>query len=256
MIDIHSHILPGVDDGAQTMEDSLDMARAAVEAGISTIYATPHHLNGRYENEQELVVKEVKKLQKAIEKELIPLTVLPGQEIRINGEAIEHLHNDTAMTLGGNTNYALIEFPSSSVPRFSKHTLFDLQMNQVKPIIVHPERNGAFLKHSHLLFEFVKRGSLTQLTASSVAGVFGKKIQNFSFQLLESNLVHFIASDAHRSTGGRSFHMKEAYDVITDRFGQELTDILQENAELVMNNEQVIVDPPVEVKKKKLLGIF
>ncbi len=255
MIDLHSHILPSVDDGAQTIEDSVKMAHQARQEGITTIYATPHHLNGRYENERENVIERVATLNAEFEQRNIDLTVLPGQEIRINGDIESILEERTAMPLGDETKYILVELPSSQVPRYTKDKLFELQRMGYQPVIVHPERNSAFVKHPNILYEFVKRGTLTQLTASSVGGKFGKKIQSFCFQLIEANLVHFIASDAHNTTT-RGFYMEEAYDIIGKRYGDFIVELFKESAEAVVQDELVIGNPPMEVKKKKLLGIF
>ena len=111
MIDLHSHILPGLDDGAKTIEESLQMARLAVSEGINTIIATPHHKNGAYENEKAQIVESVQNFRKQLEINQIPLTVLAGQEVRLYGEVIEDLENGLIQTIH-DTNYLLIEFPS------------------------------------------------------------------------------------------------------------------------------------------------
>ncbi|GAA0469258.1 tyrosine-protein phosphatase [Alkalibacillus silvisoli] len=256
MIDIHSHILPNVDDGASTLDDSIQMAKAAQSEGITTIYATPHHLNGRYETSPSLIKDKVSELNRELENRQINLKVKEGQEIRVNGEIPELLEDGEAIPLGNDSKYVLIEFPSSQVPRYAKQTSYDMQRMGYQPIIVHPERNSAISKYPNILYEQVKRGALTQLTASSVAGKFGKKIQALCFDLIEANLVHFIASDAH-NTSSRGFHMKEAFDILEDRYGAGLVELFKENAETAATGEPVICDPPMEVKKKKkLLGIF
>ncbi|MDQ0160440.1 tyrosine-protein phosphatase [Alkalibacillus salilacus] len=255
MIDIHSHILPGVDDGAQNINDSIEMAKMAVSQGITTIYATPHHLNGRYETLPQTINEQVHILNQELHKHQIDLTIKSGQEIRINGEVNEYLTKKSAIALGDNTNYVLIEFPTSHVPKYSKYTFYDLQRDGYLPIVVHPERNAAIFKHPSILYRMIKRGAFSQLTAGSVAGHFGKKIQSLCFRLIEANLVHFIASDAH-NIDSRGFFMKEAFEVIEKRYGYGLVEQFQENARAVSSNEMVIADPPIEVKKKKLLGVF
>ncbi|NIK11805.1 tyrosine-protein phosphatase [Alkalibacillus almallahensis] len=255
MIDIHSHILPGVDDGAESTADSIAMAKVAQSEGINTIYATPHHLNGRYDTEPKVIEEKVHNLNEEFKKLNINLTVLEGQEIRINGEVHEDLQNGSAISLGNQSIYTLIEFPSSHIPQFSKYTIYDLQRDGYLPIIAHPERNAGISNHPNTLYRLVKRGALSQLTAASVAGHFGKKIQKLCFKLIEANLVHFIASDAH-NTDSRGFFMEEAFDVIEKRYGYGLVEQFKENAHAVMTNEMVIADPPVEIKKKGLLNIF
>ncbi|PKR78167.1 tyrosine protein phosphatase [Halalkalibacillus sediminis] len=256
MIDIHSHILPNVDDGARSIEDSLMMAEKAVEEGITHIYATPHHLNGHYENDKEFVLNEVEKLNAHLKHNHIPLTVIAGQELRINGDLLELMHDGDSMTLGNGGGYLLIEFSHSHIPRFSNKLLFDLRRNGYTPIIVHPERNKEIMEEPNKLFDLVNNGCLAQLTAGSLLGKFGKKVQEVSHQLLEANLVHFLASDAHNITS-RGFFMQEAYDYIEKEYGAYLSIMLKENAEILMNSEMVIGDPPEVIKtKKKFLGLF
>src|SRR5699024_7756001 len=117
MIDIHSHILPGVDDGAQTESDSIAMALQAVEEGIETIIATPHNHNGQFKTTREMILSEVDKLNTLFEQEGIPLMVLPGQEKRINGDLLTELKNGELVPLN-ETKYLFVEFPSGSVPRY------------------------------------------------------------------------------------------------------------------------------------------
>ena len=255
MIDLHCHILPGVDDGAKTMEDSIAMAMAAADEGIHTIVATPHHQNGRYTNEKETVLEKIKELNEELQIKGVPLQILPGQEIRIHGELIEELNEGISMGMGNTTNYLFIELPSGHVPRFANQMLFDLQVEGYRPVIVHPERNREIMEDPSLLYDMVKKGIFTQVTAASVAGKFGKKIQTFSHQLIEANLTHFIASDAHNTTT-RGFCLQEAYEEIDKQFGAGIKYMFMENAELLLDNLHINVDEPMPVKRKKFLGLF
>lgn len=254
MIDIHCHILPGIDDGAQSLEDTINMARAAVEEGIHTIIATPHHKNSKYENPKELIIPKVEEVNQVLTNEGIDIKILPGQEVRLYGEVIEDLEKNKILSLN-HTQYLFIEFPSNHVPRYAEKLLFDLQLKEITPIIVHPERNQEIIERPEVLYNLVKKGALTQVTASSVSGHFGKKIRNFSFQLIEANLTHFIASDAH-NVGNRGFKMAETMDIIESKYGVDLVYFFQDNAELLVQGNHVYQDPPEPIKKKKFLGIF
>ncbi|WP_316569297.1 CpsB/CapC family capsule biosynthesis tyrosine phosphatase [Neobacillus sp. YIM B06451] len=254
MIDIHCHILPGVDDGAKSIRESLEIARAAVSEGIKTIVATPHHKNNRYTNTKQSILEQVGELNGHLQLAKIPLTVLPGQEVRVYGELIEDYERNEILTLA-ETQYLFIEFPSDHVPRYTEKLIYNLQMSGLTPIIVHPERNQELIERPGILYSLVKNGALTQITASSLAGYFGKKIKNFSFQLIESNLTHFIASDAH-NTHSRGFNMREAYEVLEDTYGRELSFILQENADLLLLDKNIYKEVPEPIKKKKIFGIF
>ncbi|MBY6037193.1 tyrosine protein phosphatase [Fictibacillus nanhaiensis] len=255
MIDIHSHILPGIDDGAQTMEDAIVMAEAAVEEGITHLYATPHHRNGRFENERASIEQEIERFKQELNKREIPLNILAGQEIRLYKELIEDLEQGYLLPLHNKVNYLLIELPSSSVPAYAADILYELILRNYHPIIVHPERNSEILENPDLLYDFILSGALTQITANSIVGNFGKKIMNFSHDLIHANMAHFIASDAHNTTS-RGFHLAEAYEVIQNRYGIEARYYLQENAEHVMKGESILIQQPSHIRKKKFLGIF
>lgn len=255
MIDLHCHILPNIDDGASNDAISLEMARKAVSEGIHTIVATPHHQNGRYRNEKKDIIQYVQALNDLLKKEQIPLTILPGQEIRIYGEILDDYQEGKILTLNDTSKYLFIEFPSSQVPHYAERLLFDIQARGLIPIIVHPERNSRLIEDPDLLYKFVTNGALAQLTAGSVTGHFGKKIKRFSHQLIQSNLVHFVSSDAH-NLEGRSFYMREAVGIIESEHGQDTVYAFLENAQYVVNGKMCYKEPPEVVKKKKFLGIF
>ncbi|MBZ5749063.1 tyrosine-protein phosphatase [Metabacillus rhizolycopersici] len=254
MIDIHSHILPGVDDGAQTVEDAIGMAKLAVEEGITKIIATPHHMNGKYINKKQDIIERVSTLNHLLQNENIPLEVLPGQETRIYGELLEDLEKGDILPLN-QSNYLFIELPSGHVPRYTEKLLFDVQLKGLTPVIVHPERNAEVLENPDKLLNLVKKGTLTQVTAGSITGHFGKKIQKFSMQLIEANLTHFISSDAH-NTSTRSFQMRESISVLEKEFGNQVVYYFQENAELLIQGQAVYNQEPSQIKRKKFLGIF
>ncbi|AGE23904.1 phosphotyrosine protein phosphatase [Geobacillus sp. GHH01] len=255
MIDIHSHILPGVDDGAKTMDDAIAMAKAAVDEGITTIIATPHHHNGKYDNPSSSVTTAVRQLNAQLEQNHIPLKVLAGQEVRLHGDLLDNWEKGDLLPLGEETPYILVEFPFDHVPRYANQLLFEMQLKGLTPVIAHPERNSEIIEKPDRLYELVQKGVLTQVTAASVAGFFGKNIQKFSMQLIEANWVHFIASDAHNLTS-RSFQMRTAYDTIDCEFGIDAVYFFQENAEQLVNGQTVYRDEPVRIKKKKFLGLF
>lgn len=254
MIDIHCHILPGIDDGAANLEDSLKMAKQAVSDGITKIIATPHHKNGKYENVKHDILSQVAELNRVFASENIQLTILPGQEVRIFGELLQQYKEDQILTLNNTGKYIFIEFPSNHVPRYTEKILYDIQLNGIKPVIVHPERNQEIIENPNLLYQFVKKGAFTQVTASSITGRFGKKIKKFSLDLIEANLTHFVASDAHNTTG-RGFKMSEAYHVIEKEFGIDYVYLFRENAEDLVTGKAIFKEEPLRVKKK-IFGLF
>lgn len=253
MIDIHCHILPGIDDGAKNLEESVQMAQEAVEQGIHTIIATPH-FNYQYSNEKAAILEKTAQFNEHLTQQNIPLTVLPGQEVRIYGEILEDYEAGKIVPLA-QTNYCMIEFPSGHVPRFTERILYDLQMKGYIPVIVHPERNQEIVGQPDKLYQFVKNGALTQITAGSLCGHFGKNIKRFTQQLIEADLTHFIASDAHNVTT-RPFHMTKALEAVEKNYGSDQIVYYTENARLLTEGKTVYKEIPKPVRKRKLWAIF
>lgn len=254
MIDIHSHILPGIDDGAATTAEAIQIANAAVEEGITSIIATPHHQNGKYINSKQSILENVEELNVLLRNENIPLTILPGQETRIHGDLLNELDTDVILPLN-HTNYIFIELPSGHVPRYTEQLLFDIQLKGLTPIIVHPERNAEIIENPDLLYKLVSKGALTQITSSSITGHFGKNIKKFTLQLIEAQLTHFLASDVH-SLKNRPFRLADGYGVLNKEFGSEAVYLFKENTELLVKDMAVYKMDPTRIKKKKFLGIF
>jgi protein-tyrosine phosphatase len=254
MIDLHCHILPGVDDGAQSLSDSINMARKAVDQGIHTIVATPHHMNNRYENPKQSIIDRVEELNTLLIEEKIDLKILPGQEVRIHGEMLEGYRAGEILPVN-HSPYVLVEFSSNHVPRYTEKLFYDLQVNGLIPVIVHPERNQEIIERSDILYQLVRKGALTQITAASINGDFGKKIKNFSLQLVEANLTHFIASDAH-NVKNRTFKMREAFGLIEKKYGIDMVYYFEENAALLVDGKHVYKEDPEHIKRKKLFKLF
>ncbi|EZH65906.1 tyrosine protein phosphatase [Bacillaceae bacterium JMAK1] len=255
MIDIHNHILPNVDDGAPHLQESLLMARQAEEKGVTTIVATPHHRLRDYFNTREDILEKVDKLNVALEAENIAVKILPGQETRLYGEMVHGIHNGELLTTNDQGKYLFVELPSDEIPHYASQTMYDLLQSGVTPIIVHPERNKAIRNKPHWLYDMVKMGTMTQLTASSITGHFGKEVKQFSHLLITHNLTQFVASDAH-GVKRRNNRLADAYRLITKIYGEETTEIFKENSQLVIEGYHLIVHEPEKVKKKKFLGIF
>ncbi|WP_449537883.1 tyrosine-protein phosphatase [Ferdinandcohnia sp. Marseille-Q9671] len=256
MIDIHCHILPQLDDGAKDFSETIAMAKRANEEGITKIIATPHYKLPEYRNSKENILQTVEMVNRELTQRNIPLTILPGQEPRIDGDLLKDYNKGEILSLNNGGKYLFVEFPSGHVPRYAEQLLFDLQLNGLTPVIVHPERNSEIIENPDLLYKFVKNGACTQITTSSVTGHFGKKIKKFTLQLVESNLTHFLASDAH-NLSTRPFRMRAAYAELVKEYGIAAEYYFKENAELLVEGKTIIKDTPDRIKqKKKLFGLF
>lgn len=256
MIDLHCHILPGIDDGARNWDESLQMARLAVSEGITHILATPHHMNRSWMNSKQVIIPLVNELQDRLDAEQIPLTIFPGQEVRLHGEIIENIAHNEICFIDETNKYVLIEFPTSEVPAYTERLFYEMQTQGITPIIVHPERNHAILKDPNILYEFANRGVLAQVTAASYLGKFGKEIEKVSHQMIEHNLVHFIASDAHNNTN-RLFHMKEAMEKLENEFGLNRVNQFDETTRALVNGDTVhTLEAREMTNNKRFFGLF
>jgi len=255
MIDIHCHILPGLDDGARSIEESVLMARVAVKEGITGIVATPHHRTSHFDNERQAVLDAVELLQQRLVEEEIPLEIYPGQEIRIHSDMSQLFNTEELVTINNNNRYFLLELPFEQIPTYTEQLLFNVQTQGFRPILVHPERHHIFQEHPNRLFELIQHGAVTQLTAGSLTGRFGKKVKKLSEDLLRHNFIQLIASDAHQPKK-RGFELQEAYRIAGKIIGRQAVYQLMENAERVLKGQSLVIEEPIRIKHKRFLGLF
>jgi protein-tyrosine phosphatase len=197
LIDLHCHILPEIDDGPSTLEESLRMAKIAVEDGIHSIVASPHTLNGLYENPARKILSHMEKFKKSTLKNNIDLELFGGADVHLCPDILDRIENGHALTINNTGKYILLEFPSQMIPQGIKDFIFKLKLNGITPVITHPERNPFIQRDPHILYEFITMGALSQVTAMSLTGDFGKYVMYSAQILLKHRLIHIIASDAH-----------------------------------------------------------
>ena len=260
IIDLHAHLIPGVDDGAQTMEDVFLLARQAVNEGVEHLVLTPHHYNNQYVNHAKDVVELADKLQSQLDQAGIALRVYPSQEIRINEHLIDDLLNQDLLSLDDSGKYYLIEFPTQTVPEFSEHIIRQLINRGITPVIAHPERNHVFVEDRDIYRRFISMGCLGQITTSSIAGAFGNKIQKAAMEMIQQHLAHILASDAH-SVEWRPFNYDAGFEALGRLIGAAKVDEFKENARSIFNGEAIEIEkietmnnPPK--KKKSFWNLF
>lgn len=201
MIDIHSHILPGVDDGAQTLEDSLALLRLAVDNGVTTQVLTPHIQPGRYSNDPTNIRKAFADFVVVVREEGIPINLLLSAEVRIGPEVMALVQHEDFPWLGtweGKRAF-LLEMPHKHIPLGSLNLISWLMDRDILPIIVHPERNSEVQLDINKLMPFIEAGCKIQLTASSLVGNFGQKAKQVAIELLLADHVMFMATDCHNT---------------------------------------------------------
>ena len=202
MIDIHAHILPGVDDGAKTWEQSLQMARMAVEDGITVMVATPHLFTGRTIdlgriNTKQIILQHVEQLRHKLFEEKIPLEIIPGCDFPLGVESLKLLDAGQALTINDANRYLLLELPDTSLPPATEEICFHLQSKGITPIITHPERHIIIQEMPHKLKRLIDLGCLVQMTGNSLTGWFGRGVKKISRQFVKQGYVHLLATDAH-----------------------------------------------------------
>lgn len=214
VIDLHSHILPGVDDGARTLDDSLGMAEAAVADGVRVIAATPH-VRDDHPTEAATMERLVAELRGALAEAGIPLDVRPGGEIDLDRLDRLGAAELARFGLGGNPAYVLLEFPYYGWPLGLEARVLDLRAHGVTPVIAHPERSAEVQAGPERLRPIVLAGALVQVTAASLDGRIGRRVRDTGFELVEAGLAHLIASDAH-TPDVRGIGMSEAAIAVGD----------------------------------------
>lgn len=199
MLDLHCHILPGIDDGATNLDVSLTMARMAVDDGVHTIACTPHIYPGMYENTAAGIRRAMASLQAELDRRQVPLRLLEGADVHLEPGLDKSIASGRIPTLAG-SRYLLLEPPHHVMPPRFEETVFSLKLAGYVPVITHPERLTWIADHYALLARMVRAGAWMQITAGSLTGRFGRAPQRLGERMLDDALVHIIATDAHNST--------------------------------------------------------
>lgn len=255
MIDVHNHILVDVDDGPKNIEESINLIKQAHSEGITDIVATPHHLHPRYDNNIQAVKEKLEELHNNEVIKQLGINLYPGQEIRVTDQIIDDINNGKIEGIN-NSKYLLLEFPSNEVPHYSHKLFYELQTKGYVPIIAHPERNKAIAENLDILFDLVNGGALSQITSSSLLGDFGRKVKKISLQMIDNNLTHFVASDAHNSSV-RPFVMEKLFREKSLKTYYEDLERFMENGKAVINDERISKHQPTqEYKQKKWFGLL
>ena len=246
-IDLHSHILPGFDDGARDREECLAMAGAAVRGGISRMVATPHFDLEGSPPAPEAIAEEVRVVNGWLEDESLELELLAGAEVRMSASLVKPLDLPMPLadlTLGRGGRYLLLDLPMVEFPLPSEEVFFQLQLAGVTPVLAHPERNRFIHDHFDYLPSLVGRGVMLQVNAGSLTGHYGKRVERCGWKILDGGLAHLIASDAH-TPSNRSLDLKATCELIEERLGGEAARcLLEENPRLVLEGEPLLSMPP------------
>lgn len=237
MIDIHSHIIPNVDDGARSVEETFNILKEAQEAGFTDVILTSHFLLNYYEtNAQELIFWK-EKLQEVLKKQGTKINLHSGMEIYITNQMEELLENKKILTLA-NSGYMLIELPLATNVKYFDYVVYYLEAKGIKPIIAHPERYKCVQKDPDIVEEYIEKGCLIQCNYGSIVNLYGREAEKTIKTLLKKNQVHFLGSDVHRESGTYLIILdaiKKIRKIIGENKINELTTI---NPKKILQNEE------------------
>ena len=253
MIDLHCHILHGLDDGAKSLEEATEMAKMAEKDGITTIVATPHLFRGDFvPHDLGIIEKKIGELRSVLEKNNIDVEIIKGAEVHLSHNLIDEIRKNRDYLVLNGSSYMFLEFPAGHVFSGVKELLFELLSEGIRPIIAHPERNYVFMRSPDLLYELVQMGAFTQANSGSFTGLYGRRAQEAAFRFLELRFTHFMGSDAHNP---RPHHLwfSDAMKAVEERMGREVACVLvNDNPHAVLNNKELSYIPhPVDPTEKE-----
>jgi len=256
MVDIHCHVLPGVDDGSEDIEESLEMLRKSAASGVEIIVATPHLIRGVYETTFPERKQMVADLQNAAEDAGINIRIKPGVECYLSPELLEDADKLRELTIDCNGKYILVELPMQAVPPYAESVIFNLRLQGVVPILAHPARNMRICQDPNVLYELVTKGCLAQLNVGSILGYFGRQIKKVAKILLTHKMVHVVASDMHSSS---SHTMDQGVPIVEQLLDQERASFMfSEIPRQIVAGEDFFKEPPerYEPVRRSLIDVI
>jgi protein-tyrosine phosphatase len=224
MIDLHHHLLPGLDDGSKSMENSVAMAKLAAADGITHVVCTPH-ANSKYNFDPEINEAKVAELRALLAQDKVPLTLGLGCDFHLSYDNIQDAKQNPHRYAINGLNYVLVEVPDYGLPRGLTEIFYELQIAGLTPILTHPERNPTLQADMARIEDWLRGGVLIQVTGDSVRGNMGKHAERMAHQLLANRWVHFLATDAHNVTS-RPPRIAEARAIVTKKYGAEYAEFL------------------------------
>lgn len=237
MVDIHTHLIPNVDDGSKNVEMTFKALDEAKEAGFTDVILTSHYMTDCYETKKDELIFWKENLQKILDSKDKNIKLHTGMEIYISERIDELMKQEKLFTLAG-SRYILMELPMNTTINYLDHVIYYLETVGLKLIIAHPERYRSVQEDPELVEEYIKKGCLMQCNYGSILGNYGKQAKNTIKYLLKKNLVHFMATDCHKS-GGIYLEVPKAVKKIEKIIGhEEARKITTLNQKKILNNEQ------------------
>ena len=258
MIDFHTHILPNIDDGSRSIEETFNLIKEAKNVGFEAIISTSHYMEKYYETnapEREVWINAIYENLRA---KNIDINLYLGNEIYLSENIIKLLEEGKASTIN-DTSYVLFEMPLNAEPMNLYDVIYEMMQYKLVPILAHPERYSFVQKEPELIYDLIEKGVLMQANFGSILGIYGEKAQMIVRKFFESNMIHFLGTDVHRQN---SIYPKvpEALVEITKIIGDEkVKELTKINPRLVLHNKKIEIDTPQKVEltlKEKIIMNF
>lgn len=249
MIDMHSHILPGIDDGSKSIEETCNLIKEAKMAGFDSIVSTSHYIEGYYEKDENARIELIDKLPKE------DIEIFIGNEIYLSDNIVELLNTKKASRIN-NSNYILFEMPMNTKPMNLYDVVYEMLQYKFIPILAHPERYTFVFKEPEIIYELIEKGVLMQANYGSIIGQYGKKSQIMVKKFLKSNMIHFLGSDVHRQNTVYPKIPQILKEIEALVGGEKLKELSLENPKKVIQNENIEIIEPEEFKftfKEKIM---
>jgi protein-tyrosine phosphatase len=255
VIDLHTHVLPAIDDGVETEDEAVAFVRVAAQDGVRVIVATPHCRDGFYHNERIRVLDEVRRLRDRLARDKVDIVVEPGAEVHLCPDLVERIRDGRAPTLGDNGRTLLLELSLSQYPIELERLVFQLRLAGIDVLFAHPERIRYFQDDIRRYEAVVHAGAYGQITTGSILGQFGRTARAFSAELLRRGLVHVIASDAH-NVRGRPPVLSRAVAAAAEIVGEVRARAMVQEAPAALLAGRELDIPPVEALQAQRRGFF
>jgi len=255
MIDFHSHIIHGIDDGAKNLDMSLEMLEIAEGEGVEYICATPHFIAEEFEFTRDKYNKKFDSLVLASKEKDLKIEILSGLEIYMHPN-LPQLYKENRIWGINDSEYLLVELPMGQFPRYTEDVFYELMLLGVTPILAHPERNIKIMENHDLIINLIKQGVLMQINSASLLGDYGKKVKKTAEQFVKKNMVHILGSDGHNVTS-RKTSIRKAFEIVKDK-NEPMYNWISQNQTNIIDNKPMmeILEVKTKDRKKTFFNIF
>lgn len=253
MIDVHSHLIPNIDDGSKSLEMTLKMIDIYKSQGVDKIIATPHFYPSYFENSSKIIKKEVEGLNNLLKEKNIDFTILPGSEVYATKDTLLDLKEGKIQTLN-DSRYILMEFDYRRFPEYGFDLIYEIHLLGYRVVVAHPERYYYVINDITFINKFIEEGCLLQINTSSLTGVFGKDVKKTALRIAENGSFNLLATDAHTENQRGPF-IEEAITIV-NKLKKEYYKTLSSNAEMIIKNVEICTKLNKIKEKRSIFDIF